>query len=174
MPHLYGVCHSVQKLNDKQWRDFILDDREKEKLPPVDGDEVVVWGLQDRGHIFRIHRLLFRLEKVIANTSTDDTFPVLLQENISRVINEKQTVDHLVCNSWTIVILVVSMHKRHAFSTLKPWMRMDYSIVHSWKTVIQVLVTVTYCRDSFIFDLVFKLPLMRSYSNFILGRFRIF
>lgn len=119
MPHLYGVCHSVQKLNDKQWRDFILDDREKEKLPPVYGDEVVVWGLQDRGDIFRIHRLLFRLEKVIANTPTDDTFPVLLQENISRVINEEQTVDHLVCNSWTIVKLVVSRHKRHALEHFK-------------------------------------------------------
>lgn len=164
MPHLYGVCHSVQKLNDKQWRDFILDDRQKEKLPPVYGDEVVVWGLQDRGDIFRIHCLLFRLEKVIANTSTDDTFPVLLQENISGVINEKQTVDHPGCNSWTIVRLVVSIHKRHTFSTLKPRMCMDYSIVHSWKTtskyasltVIQFLVTVTYCRGSFIFYLVFK------------------
>lgn len=77
----------MQKLNDKQWRDFILDDGEEEKFPSVDGDEVVVWGLQHRGHILRIHCLLFGLKKVIANTPIDHTFPVLLQENISRVIN---------------------------------------------------------------------------------------
>lgn len=102
----------MQKLNDKQWRDFILDDREEEKFPSVYGDEVVVWGLQDRGHILRIHCLFFRLKKVIANTPIDNTFPVLLQENISRVINKKQTVDHLRCNNWMIVVLVVSMHSR--------------------------------------------------------------
>lgn len=141
-PHLHGVCHSVQKLNDKQRRDFILDDGEKEELPPVYGDEVVVRGLQDRGHILRIHRLLLRLEKVIANAPADDTFPVLLQENISRVVNEKQTVDHLGCNSCTIVALVVSMHQRHAFSTLKPCMCTDYSVVRACKTVAQVLVGV--------------------------------
>lgn len=81
--HLKCVCHSVQKFNDKQWGDFSLDDREEEELAPVYGDEVVVWGLQDRGHILRVHCLPFGLEKVIANTPVDDPLPMFLQEDVS-------------------------------------------------------------------------------------------
>ena len=44
-PHLDCICHSVQELNDKEWGDFRLDDREEEELFPVNADEIVVWGL---------------------------------------------------------------------------------------------------------------------------------
>lgn len=97
--HLDCVCHSVQELDDKQRRDFSLDDRQEEKLAPVYADEIVVWGLQDRGHILRVHCFLLRLEKVITHTPADDTLPVFLQEDVSRVINQEQTVDHLSCNN---------------------------------------------------------------------------
>lgn len=73
----------MQELNDKQWGDFSLDDREEEELAPEYGDEIVVWGLQDRGHILRVHCLLLRLEKVITHTAADDTLPVFLQEDVS-------------------------------------------------------------------------------------------
>lgn len=117
MSHLDGVCHSVQELDHKQWRDLVLDDREEEEFPPVDGDEVVVGGLQDRGHILRIHRLLFRLKEVVADTPADDTFPVLLQEDVSRVINEEQAVDHLSCNNGNGCVISQIATKTCHFST---------------------------------------------------------
>lgn len=89
----------MQELNDKQWWHLSLDDREEEELAPVYGDEIVVWGLQDRGYILRVHCLLLGLEEVITHTSADNALPVFLQEDISRVINKKQTVDHLSCNN---------------------------------------------------------------------------
>lgn len=85
--HLKCVCHSVQELDDKQRGDLSLDDGEEEELAPVYGDEIVVWGLQDRGHILRVHRLLLRLEEVVTHTPADDTLPVFLQEDVPRVIN---------------------------------------------------------------------------------------
>lgn len=97
----------MQELNDKQWRNFSLDDRQEEELVPVYGDEIVVWGLQDWGHILRLHCLLPRLEKVITHTPADDTLPVLLQEDVPRVINQEQTVDHLSCNNEVVVVVVV-------------------------------------------------------------------
>lgn len=93
----------MQELNDKQWRDFSLDDRQEEELLPVYGDEIVVWGLQDRGHILRVECFLLRLKKVITHTPADDTLPVFLQEDVSRVINQEQTVDHLSCNNEVVV-----------------------------------------------------------------------
>lgn len=42
----------MQELDDKKWRHFSLDGRQEEDLVPVYTDEIVVWGLQDRGHIF--------------------------------------------------------------------------------------------------------------------------
>lgn len=98
----------MQELNDKQRWDLSLDDREEEELAPVYGDEIVVWGLQDRGHILRVHCLLLGLEEVITHTSADNTLPVFLQEDISRVINKKQTVDHLSCNNEVVVTVVSS------------------------------------------------------------------
>lgn len=98
----------MQELNDKQWWHLSLDDREEEELAPVYGDEIVVWGLQDRGYILRIHCLLLGLEEVITYTSADNALPVFLQEDISRVINKKQTVDHLSCNNEVVVIDVSS------------------------------------------------------------------
>lgn len=95
----------MQELDDKQWRDFSLDDRQEEKLAPVYADEIVVWGLQDRGHILRVNCLLLGLEKVITHTPADDTLPVFLQEDVSRVINEEQTVDHLSCNNEEAVVV---------------------------------------------------------------------
>lgn len=106
--HLKCVCHSVQEFNDKQWGDFSLDDREEEELAPVYGDEVVVWGLQNRGHILRVHCLLLRLEKVITHTPADDTLPMFLQEDVSWLVNQEQTVDHLSCNNEVFVVVVVS------------------------------------------------------------------
>lgn len=98
----------MQELNDKQRRCFRLDDREEEELSPVYGDQVMVWGLQDRGHILRLRRLLLGLEEVIAHTPADDALPVFLQEDVSRVINQEQTVDHLSCNNGVVVVVVVS------------------------------------------------------------------
>lgn len=98
----------MQELDDKQRGDFSLDDRKEEELAPVYGDEIVVWGLQDRGHILRVHCLLLRLEKVVTHTSADNTLPVFLQEDVSRMIDKKQTVDHLSCNNEVVVIVVSS------------------------------------------------------------------
>lgn len=103
--HLNCVRHSVQELNDKQWRYFSLDDRQEEELAPVNADEIVVWGLQDRGHILRVHCLLLGLKKVITDTPADDTLPVFLQEDVPRVINQEQTVDHLSCNNKVVVVV---------------------------------------------------------------------
>ncbi len=97
----------MQELNDKQWRDLSLDDRQEEELAPVYGDEIVVWGLQDRGHILGVRRLLLGLEEVIAHTPADDTLPVFLQEDVPRVINQEQAVDHLSCNKGVVVVVVV-------------------------------------------------------------------
>lgn len=100
-----------------------MDDREEEQLAPVYSDDIVVWGLQDRGHIFRVHCLHLRLEKVIAHTTTDNTLPVFLQEDVSRVINEKQTVDHLSCNNEGVVVSsapLLSKTERHLISNFKP------------------------------------------------------
>lgn len=97
----------MQELDDKQWRDLSLDDREEEEFSPVYGDEIVVWGLEDRGHILWIHCFLPCLEEVIAHTSADDTLPVFLQEDVSQVINDEQAVDHLSCNNEVIVVVVV-------------------------------------------------------------------
>lgn len=55
-------------------------------------------GLQDRRHILGFHGFLLGLEEVIAHTAADDTLPVFLQEDVSRMIDEKQAVDHLSCN----------------------------------------------------------------------------
>lgn len=104
--HLKGVCHSVQELDDKQWWDLSLDDRQEEDFVPVYGDEIVVWGLQHRGHILRLHRFLLRLKEVIADTPADHTLPVFLQEDVSQVINEEQAVDHLSCNNEVIVVVI--------------------------------------------------------------------
>lgn len=93
----------MQELNDKERRDLSLDDREEEELAPVDADQIVVWGLQHRGHILRLHRLLLGLEEVITHTPADDTLPVFLQEDVSRVINQEQAVDHLSCNNELLV-----------------------------------------------------------------------
>ena len=101
--HLKGVRHSVQELDDKQRRDLGLDDGEEEELAPVDGDEIVVRGLQDRRHILRVRRLLLGLEEVIADAAADDALPVFLQEDVSRVVNQEQAVDHLSCNSEAVV-----------------------------------------------------------------------
>lgn len=98
----------MQELNDKERRNFSLDDRQEEELAPVYGDEIVVWGLQDWGHILRLHCLLPRLEEVITHAPADDTLPVFLQEDVSRVINQEQTVDHLSCNNEVVVVVVVS------------------------------------------------------------------
>lgn len=97
----------MQELNDKERRNFSLDDRQEEELAPVYGDEIVVWGLQDWGHILRLHCLLPRLEEVITHAPADDTLPVFLQEDVSRVINQEQTVDHLSCNNEVVVVVVV-------------------------------------------------------------------
>lgn len=59
-------------------------------------------GLQDRRHILGFHSFLLGLEEVIAHTPADDTLPVFLQEDVSRVVDEKQAVDHLSCNSRVI------------------------------------------------------------------------
>lgn len=104
--HLKCVCHFVQELNDEERRHFGLDDREEEELSPVYGDEIVVWGLQDRGHILRVHCLLLGLEKVIAHTPADHTLPVFLQEDVPRVINQEQAVNHLSCNNEVVVVIV--------------------------------------------------------------------
>lgn len=102
------VCHSVQELNDKERRHLCLDDREEEELASVDADEIVVWGLQDWGHILRLQRLLLGLKKVITYTPADDTLPVFLQEDVSRVINQEQTVDHLSCKCNNELVFSVS------------------------------------------------------------------
>lgn len=94
----------MQELNDKQRRDFSLDDRQEEELAPVYGDEIVVRGLQNRRHILRFHCFLPRLEEVVTHTPADDTLPVFLQEDVSRVIDKKQAVDHLSCNNQVIVV----------------------------------------------------------------------
>lgn len=97
--HLKCVSYSVQELNDKQWGDFGLNDGQEEELAPEYGDEIVVWRLKHRRHILRLHRFLFRLEKVITHTPADDTLPVFLQEDVSWRVNQEQTVDHLCCNN---------------------------------------------------------------------------
>lgn len=101
------VCNSVQEFDDKQWRDLGLDDREEEELAPVNGDEIMVWCLQDRRNILQVQRFLLRLQKVVTHTPADDTLPVFLQEDVPRVINKEQTVDHLSCNNEVVVALGV-------------------------------------------------------------------
>lgn len=109
----------MQELNDKQRRDFSLDDRKEEKLVPVYGDQIVMWGLQDRGHILWVHCLLLCLEKVIAHTPAYNTFPVFLQEDISGVTDKKQTVDHRSCNNGVIVSsAVIEQDTKSALSNL--------------------------------------------------------
>lgn len=87
----------MQELDDEQRRYFSLDDGQEEELAPKYADEIMVGGLQDRGHILGFYCFLLGLEEVVAYTSADDTLPVLLQEDVSRVIDEKQAVDHLSC-----------------------------------------------------------------------------
>lgn len=99
LSHLDRVGHSVQELDDEQRRDFSLDDGQEEELAPEYADEIMVRGLQDRRHILGFHGFLLSLEEVVAHTPADDTLPVFLQEDVSRVIDEKQAVDHLRCNS---------------------------------------------------------------------------
>lgn len=97
--HLDRVGHSVQELDDEQRWDFSLDDGQEEELAPEYADEIMVRGLQDGRHILGFHGFLLGLEEVVAHTPADDALPVFLQEDVSRVIDEKQAVDHLSCNS---------------------------------------------------------------------------
>lgn len=59
--HLKSVCKPVQELDDKERGDLSLRNWEEEEFASVDRDEVVVWGLEHRGHILGFPRLLFGL-----------------------------------------------------------------------------------------------------------------
>lgn len=87
--HLDRVCHSVQELDDEQRRDFSLDDGQEEEFSPEYADEIMVRGLQDRRHILGFQGFLLGFEEVVAHTTADNTLPVFLQEDVSRVIDEK-------------------------------------------------------------------------------------
>ena len=109
----------MQELDDKQRGDLGLDDGQEEELVSVDGDQVVVGGLQDWGHILRLHRLLLGLEEVVAHGPADDALPVFLQEDVSRLIHQEQTVDHLSCNKEASVSALAST--RNITSALLFW-----------------------------------------------------
>lgn len=108
LPHLDRVCHSVQELDDEQRRDLSLDDGQEEDLAPEDADEVVVRSLQHRGHILGLRGFLLGLEEVIAHAAADDTLPVFLKEDVPRVIDKEQAVDHLSCNRGGLLVLALT------------------------------------------------------------------
>jgi hypothetical protein len=84
----------VKEFNDKQRRDLCLDYSHKEDLVPVNTQEVVVRGGDDRRHIFCLGSSLLGLEEVITHRAADHTFPVFLQENISGRVNQEKAVNH--------------------------------------------------------------------------------
>ena len=102
----------MQELDHEQRGGLRLDDGQEEEPVAVDADKVVVRGLQHGGDILWLRRLLLRFEKVVANTAADDALPVLLQEDISRVVNQKQAVDHFNCNNGEAVKVVTAVTQR--------------------------------------------------------------
>lgn len=84
----------MEKLDDKQWRDLALYDSHEVDAMSEDVYEVVMRGRDHRGDVLRFRGAFQGLEKVIAHGPTDHRLPVLLQEDITRRVNQEQTVDH--------------------------------------------------------------------------------
>lgn len=116
--NLKRVHYSVKEFNDKQRRDLCLDHGHKEDLVSVDTQEVVVRGGDNRRNIFGLRGPLLGLKKVVTNRATDHAFPVFLQENVSRGVDQEKTVDHGEACWW----------ERNTFSAHKPLDRADFQL----------------------------------------------
>ena len=99
----------MQELDDEQRRNLALDDGHKVDPVAENADEVVVWRGNDWWDILRLGGSLLGLEEVVAHGATHYTLPVLLQEYISRVVNQKQAVDHFNCNNGEAVKVVTAV-----------------------------------------------------------------
>lgn len=95
--YLKHLSNTMKELNDKEGRNFCLDDRNKEDFLPVDIDKVVMRSANNRRHIVRFSRLLLSFKKVIAHGATYDTLPVLFQKYVTSTVNQEQTVNHDEC-----------------------------------------------------------------------------
>lgn len=84
----------MQKLDDKQRRHLALYDSYEVDAMAEHVDEVMMRGRDHRRHVLRFRDAFKSLEKVIAHGPADHRLPVLLQEDITRCINQEKTVDH--------------------------------------------------------------------------------
>lgn len=71
-----------------------MDHSHKKDLVAVNAQEVVVRGRNNWRHVFCLSSSLLRLKKVITNRTADHTLPVFFQENVSRGVDQEETVDH--------------------------------------------------------------------------------
>lgn len=110
----------MKEFNDKQRRDLCLNHSHKKDLVSVNAQEVVVRSGDNRRHIFCLSGPLLGLKEVITNRTADYTFPVFLQENISRGVDQEKTMNHGEACWW----------ERNTFTVHKS---LDLANFQSWK-----------------------------------------
>lgn len=84
----------MKKFDNKQRRNFSLDDGNEEDFVPVDVYKVVMRSGYNRRDVVGFHRFLPSFEKVIAYRTAYHALPVFLQEYVSSVVDQEHTVDH--------------------------------------------------------------------------------
>lgn len=84
----------MKKFNDEKWWYFCLDHCHKEDFVPINTQEIVMRGRNHGGHVFCLGSPLLCLEEVVTHGAADYAFPVLLQEDVSRWINQEEAVNH--------------------------------------------------------------------------------
>lgn len=84
----------MQELYDEERRHLALNNGHEVDAVPEDADEVMVRRGDDGGYILGLARPLLGLEEVVAHRAADHAFPVLLQEDVPRGVDQEQAVDH--------------------------------------------------------------------------------
>lgn len=84
----------MKELNDKERRDLCLNHSHEEDLVPVNAQQVVVRGGDNWRHVFCLGGSLLGLKEVITHRTANHAFPVFLQEDVSRGVDQEKAVNH--------------------------------------------------------------------------------
>lgn len=59
----------------------------------------MVWCCNDRWNVFGIIRFVLLFKKIVAYRPRNDPFPMFFEDDVARIVNDEQTVDH-DCDSY--------------------------------------------------------------------------